>query len=165
MSSHAPSRRFRKKPVVIEAVQWFKEGDHPEVKMGWRHGNDKMAAVLITETNTPEKLVPVAYVLTREGWHIVTPGDWIITGVQGEHYPCKPDIFAATYEFAASEKGDTLHLSEATILDLVEQATRREREACAALVEKIAVMEKDPHTANELHWTARNIRARTKEPT
>lgn len=30
--------------------------------------------------------------------HIVCPGDWVITGVQGEHYPCKPDIFAATYE-------------------------------------------------------------------
>jgi hypothetical protein len=30
----------------------------------------------------------------------VSPGDWIITGVQGEHYPCKPDIFAATYELA-----------------------------------------------------------------
>lgn len=35
---------------------------------------------------------------TKEGGHIVCPGDWIITGVQGEHYPCKPDIFAATYE-------------------------------------------------------------------
>jgi hypothetical protein len=35
---------------------------------------------------------------TLEGTHRVTPGDWIITGVKGEHYPCKPDIFAATYE-------------------------------------------------------------------
>jgi hypothetical protein len=35
---------------------------------------------------------------TKEGGHIVCPGDWIITGVQGERYPCKPDIFAATYD-------------------------------------------------------------------
>ena len=35
---------------------------------------------------------------TLEGAHYVTPGDWIITGVKGEHYPCKPDIFEATYE-------------------------------------------------------------------
>jgi hypothetical protein len=35
---------------------------------------------------------------TLEGSHIVCPGDWIITGVQGEHYPCKPDIFEATYD-------------------------------------------------------------------
>jgi hypothetical protein len=35
---------------------------------------------------------------TLEGGHNVCPGDWIITGVKGEHYPCKPDIFAATYE-------------------------------------------------------------------
>ena len=77
---------FRKKPVVIEATQWFKMGDHPAViKMpDWVVGFDN------------EK----GWVETLEGGHIVTPGDWIITGVQGEHYPCKPDIFEATYEKA-----------------------------------------------------------------
>lgn len=38
------------------------------------------------------------WVKTLEGGHLVSPGDWIITGVRGEHYPCKPDIFEATYE-------------------------------------------------------------------
>ena len=38
------------------------------------------------------------WVDTLEGGHIVCPGDWVITGVAGEHYPCKPDIFEATYE-------------------------------------------------------------------
>ena len=38
------------------------------------------------------------WVDTQEGGHIVCPGDWVITGVAGEHYPCKPDIFEATYE-------------------------------------------------------------------
>jgi len=70
--------KYRKKPVVIEAVQWFKHGDHPAVRAS---------------------LIPGRAVIdTLEGGHFVTPGDYIITGVKGEHYPCKPDIFAMTYE-------------------------------------------------------------------
>jgi hypothetical protein len=72
--------KFRKKPVVIEAVQWFKMGDHPAVLES--QGNDG----------------PYPFIDTLEGPHLVTPGDWIITGVKGEHYPCKPDIFEMTYE-------------------------------------------------------------------
>ena len=73
--------KFRKKPVVIEATQWFKHGDHPAVKMDYMYNG-------------------LPYIHTLEGDHIVTPGDWIITGVKGEHYPCKPDIFEMTYEVA-----------------------------------------------------------------
>lgn len=79
--------KYRKKPVIIQATQWFKHGDHPQVqerppsKLGW--------------VETPSKL---GWVETLEGYHIVTPGDYIITGIKGEHYPCKPDIFEATYE-------------------------------------------------------------------
>ena len=73
--------KFRKRPVVIEATQWFKNGDHPAV---------------YTKRNSVGDLR--GYIETLEGQHIVTPGDWIITGIKGEHYPCKPDIFAATYE-------------------------------------------------------------------
>ncbi|MBU3748608.1 MAG: hypothetical protein FGM36_15130 [Burkholderiaceae bacterium] len=77
--------KFRKKPVVIEATQWFKLGDHPAVTKfpDWIMENDKEDR---------------GWVETLEGGHVVTPGDWIITGVQGEHYPCKPDIFELTYE-------------------------------------------------------------------
>lgn len=70
--------KFRKKPVVIEATQWFKMGDHPAVYEGGLSG--------------------CYFVETLEGEHRVRPGDWIITGVKGEHYPCKPDIFTMTYE-------------------------------------------------------------------
>lgn len=70
--------KFRKKPVVIEATQWFKHGDHPHVS---RHPEPNLG-----------------FVHTLEGIMLVSPGDWIITGVKGEHYPCKPDIFEATYE-------------------------------------------------------------------
>lgn len=77
--------KFRKKPVVIEAVQWFKMGDHPAVKM------------------TPDYLANGSRgeespgIETLEGKLRVSVGDWIITGVNGEHYACKPDIFAKTY--------------------------------------------------------------------
>jgi hypothetical protein len=72
--------KYRKKPVVIEATQFFKRGDHPAVREFMLSG------------------MSVFGVDTLEGGHIVTPGDWIITGVKGEHYPCKPDIFEMTYE-------------------------------------------------------------------
>lgn len=78
--------KYRKKPVVIEAVQWFKDGDHPSVVR-----DPKFLMGTGTPLNTP-------IVKTLEGWHDVTVGDWIITGVKGENYPCKPDIFEATYE-------------------------------------------------------------------
>jgi len=77
--------KFRKRPIVIEATQWFKHGDHPAVIPGWTY-------------NEAEGKKHFAFIKTLEGEHIVTSGDWIITGVKGEHYPCKPDIFEATYE-------------------------------------------------------------------
>lgn len=73
--------KFRKKPVIIEAAQWFKAGDHPAVYSKPRDASDSWG-----------------YISTLEGEMRVTPGDWIITGVKGEHYPCKPEIFAATYD-------------------------------------------------------------------
>jgi len=69
--------KYRKKPVVVDAIQWHKNGDHPEVKpYGGNFG----------------------WIDTLEGGHVVTPGDYIIEGVKGEFYPCKPDIFELTYE-------------------------------------------------------------------
>ena len=72
--------KYRKKPVVIEATQWFKHGDHPAVFIGELSGRPRIG--------------------TREGPMFVDVGDYIITGVKGEHYPCKPDIFELTYEAA-----------------------------------------------------------------
>jgi len=83
--------KFRKKPVVVEATQWFKMGDHPAV-----YQRDLMSTKPISPGVVyVEKKY---FIKTLEGEHIVTPGDWIITGVKGEHYPCKPDIFEMTYE-------------------------------------------------------------------
>lgn len=106
--------RFRKKPVVIEATQWFKNGDHPDDMSQLLSSGDE--APFLTEghvvryfchPNVPgssicqECVQPFAvhgWIDTKEDGHRVCPGDWIITGIQGERYPCKPSIFAATYE-------------------------------------------------------------------
>ncbi len=82
--------RFRKKPVVIEAVQWHQHGDHPSVKPATMSQAAGLPGIINWEA--------CGWIQTLEGGHVVSPGDWIIRGVKGELYPCKPDIFAATYE-------------------------------------------------------------------
>jgi hypothetical protein len=91
--------KYRKKPVVIEATQWFKDGDHPYVRMCWFDAWGKVRwAPGDSESINIFGCIRKPAIATLEGWHAVTPGDWIITGVKGEHYPCKPDIFEMTYE-------------------------------------------------------------------
>ncbi len=87
---------YRKKPVTVEATQWFKYGDH-RVVSGYRlsrHDQNPQCRLPGCGKNMSEH----GWVSTLEGGHIVCPGDFIITGVKGEQYPCKPDIFNATYE-------------------------------------------------------------------
>lgn len=83
--------KFRKKPVVIEAHQ-FVPGfyDSPGVP-------DEFKAACCRESDG-DATFERPHVHTLEGLHWITAGDWIIRGVAGEFYPCKPDIFAATYE-------------------------------------------------------------------
>lgn len=113
--------KYRKKPVVIEATQWFQSGDHPEdnreeftgsdgkpflgegkVVRYYRHPNVPGTDMCSHGVDTPFRCGRMfhdhGWIDTLEGGHIVCPGDFIITGVKGERYPCKPDIFAATYE-------------------------------------------------------------------
>ena len=86
---------YRKKPVVIEAIRWggdnLKEiidftGQHPSAEK-WTWG--EYEKVVMDEG---------LKIFTLEGSHMATVGDMIIKGVHGEFYPCKPDIFAKTYE-------------------------------------------------------------------
>lgn len=76
--------KFRKKPIVVQAEQWF-------------HGKeiDGVDEYFIDVLGVKIKKHRVK---TLEGNMEVSPGDWIITGVEGEKYPCKPDIFDKTYE-------------------------------------------------------------------
>lgn len=102
---------FKKKPVVIEAHQWFKNGDHPQdfaergrgglteghVVRYYRHPKID-GQTMCSECN--HVMHEHGWIDTLEGGHIVCVGDWIITGIKGERYPCKPDIFEMTYEKA-----------------------------------------------------------------
>jgi len=98
--------RYRKKPVVIEAHQWYVNGDHPEDGDIDTEGNvvryfrrpDIPGNSFCTKCDM--SFHDHGWIDTLEGGHQVCPGDWIITGVKGERYPCKPDIFEATYEGA-----------------------------------------------------------------
>ena len=81
--------KYRKKPVVIEAMRLF-EPNTPEIISSWCGG--KICGVgAVGEKRWIE-------IATLEGNMRADYGDWIIKGVKGEFYPCKPDIFEATYE-------------------------------------------------------------------
>lgn len=113
------SKAYRKKPVEIQAAQWFKIGDHPDdcrPPADDVQFDERPEGLAVRYFRNPEvpgtreckrcgvTMHDHGWVDTLEGGHIVCPGDFIITGVQGELYPCKPDIFAATYEDASVSK-------------------------------------------------------------
>ena len=82
--------RFRKKPVVIEAIQW--DGNLSTV--------EKLMEGSTCESVEQDLCDPALVIVTLEGKMRAEVGDWIIRGVKGELYPCKPDIFAQTYKVA-----------------------------------------------------------------
>jgi len=96
--------KYKKKPIVIEANQWFKNGDHPH------DGDSKHEGMIVRyfrHPNVPGERIcghcsrtmhDHGWIDTLEGGHTVCIGDWIIKGVNREYYPCKPDIFKKTYE-------------------------------------------------------------------
>ena len=126
--------KYRKKPVIVDASQWFKNGDHPQDDCHMVKPDDNSTSRfepflsegnIVRRFNLPDIpgqgtlcakcdkiMADHGWTDTLEGGHIVCPGDWIITGIKGEMYPCKPDIFEATYEkveepeYAAQAAGD-----------------------------------------------------------
>ena len=82
--------KFRKKPVIIDAVQF--------------DGTEKSARGICLILGIPDGVafynivINTMHIRTLEGLHEAIKGDWIIKGVKGEFYPCKPDIFEMTYE-------------------------------------------------------------------
>lgn len=109
--------KFRKKPVVIEAVQWFKNGDHPddgtETFISPTDGKEyrcegKVVRYYRHPFNSGEIICRQCNIRMHEhGWidmrevedgYVVCPGEWIITELNSRYYPCSPDIFKETYE-------------------------------------------------------------------
>ena len=106
--------KYRKKPIVIEAEQWFEVTYDLEASQGnelhdmliyhlnvgyYRRPEEEFSGEILCQ-HCEKPLHIHGWIDTLEGGHIVCPRDWIITGIKGEQYPCKPDIFAATYELA-----------------------------------------------------------------
>lgn len=96
--------KFRKKPVVIEAIQWTgteKSTKQIYVLMGV-DGEKLLHSLSVDQgkfTEHVESLNKHGFIIeTLEGFMKANVGDYIIKGIQGEFYPCKPDIFLATYE-------------------------------------------------------------------
>jgi hypothetical protein len=84
--------RYRKKPVVVEAVRFGGSSTHAHCISRWMAGEPYVNPGIVTCDVTSVEIP------TLEGVMKAQPGDYIIKGVQGEFYPCKPDIFEATYE-------------------------------------------------------------------
>ncbi len=87
--------KYRKKPVVIEARQWDGSPDIAFEICDWIRSEKGSSSYKSAAANGGVEWFSIK---TLEGHHKVSPGDFIIKGVQGEFYPCKPDIFEATYE-------------------------------------------------------------------
>ena len=116
--------KFRNKPVVVEAMQWLRNGDHPDDDRdtfdaggGPFLGEGKVVRYYRTPDLDGQTFCQYCdvtmhkhgWIDTLEGGHIVCPGDWVIKGVKGEFYPCKPDIFAQSYEpVEGGAHGETL---------------------------------------------------------
>lgn len=80
---------FKKKPVVIEAMQFT--GDNWQDVVTWVRNNNGLIQYASLEPN-------ILSIITLEGIMTVSLNDMVIKGVQGEFYPCKPDIFSSTYD-------------------------------------------------------------------
>jgi len=105
--------KYRKKPVEIDATQWWANGDHPEdnpTRDGTTPNGQWWEGFVVGYYRDPYDLGERAceacgctmhehgWIDTAEGGHVVCPGDFVITGVKGERYPCKPDVFHQTYD-------------------------------------------------------------------
>lgn len=111
--------KFKKKSIIIEANQWFKNGDHPADKSEmiqpdprsttqfepFLSEGDIVRFYCSPKLDDNQECKHCGKIMFKHGWidtleggYTVCPGDWIITGIKGEYYPCKPDIFVRTYE-------------------------------------------------------------------
>ena len=110
--------KYRKKPVVIEAFQMTKESRWNNSNWpNWLHEawqKDSSEGALWCDDGGEE-----LFCGTLEGVHKVTFGDYIIKGVKGEIYPCKPDIFKATYELVSGQEDK---ISEAELIKQMHEA-------------------------------------------
>lgn len=90
--------KFQKKPVVVEAIQWFKKGDHPEVLPSVKSPSGALYQHDKIYPDGGAGYVHTFSVFTSSGLREVSPGDWIVDEPAGGQFLCKPDAFASIYE-------------------------------------------------------------------
>ena len=112
--------KYRKKPIIIDATQWFKNGDHPDddcfrvFEDTGKKPTEPREGKIVRYYRNPEVIGfskcfcgqimdDHGWIDTLEGGHNVCPGDWIITGIKGEYYPVKNSIFLETYEMVSDD--------------------------------------------------------------
>lgn len=118
--------KFRKKPVTIEAIQWTGENLKEVIQFTGKHPrfNEWFSCWEDYERHVQHDGRRFK-IFTLEGAMTADPGDWIIRGVKGEHYPCKPDIFAATYDAAAEIRSDLPPHQQRVVMEKAELDERR----------------------------------------
>ena len=137
--------KYRKKPVVVEAIQWNVPDENGKVKLAkdckdhtFVRPSSYMEISQLCDTAGCSKEPPywmwqvMGIIDTLESKHVVCPGDYIIKGVNGEYYPCKPDIFEQTYEKADSKNLN--HRSKESIQFIAETAGVDEETAIKVLL-------------------------------
>ena len=111
--------KFRKKPVVIDALQW--DGSKHREMFNFLGGKDDES--ITTEGKnfyiSFSKVAGGLVIKTLEGEHIANIGDYIIKGVKGEFYPCKPDIFELTYEPATT--GELQEIADRMLMEILDK--------------------------------------------
>ena len=90
--------KYRKKPIVIEAIQWT--GDNFDELKEFTETDNQQTVCRIVKSTFDRDL----FVDTLEGSLMASLNDWVIKGIKGEFYPCKPDIFEATYDLVKEEE-------------------------------------------------------------
>lgn len=103
---------YRKRPVEIQAVRFEKP---------YKRVQDFCPTIRLIKSGMVGTKVGFAIIETLEGQMTAEVGDWIIRGVQGEFYPCKPDIFAATYELVETPDLAPHELAEVTRFGIHEE--------------------------------------------
>lgn len=93
-------QQYSKKPVIVEAIQWDGSIESAYDIQEWAEGKIDFSKGTVAEIST------------LEGVMTANPNDWIIKGVKGEFYPCKPDIFEMTYELADHQADNYLDYSK-----------------------------------------------------
>lgn len=116
--------KYQKKPVVIEALQYTGGEQNVIALTDWINGVDSSTNYHLVAPQIMREVeaaggIPIK---TLEGTMIAQQGDWIIKGIKGEFYPCKPDIFSATYDSVAETSTDTFSFSRA--LELLKNGAR-----------------------------------------